>query len=171
MSGIGCTSCGRVYTSVGPKGDTGATGAAGADASALRETTLANAATLTLTGPDTGGLILMDRAAGSAIALPSAPADGTNFTFQTKTDPSTGNYTITTGGSDIFAGSTYSKVAGAVDTMFSATAGTETIITLNGTTSGGLIGTDIDMVYRADGAAWYVSGVNRSSGVVITPFS
>lgn len=169
-----CGSCGKIYTTVGPKGDTGATGAAGTNgtnASALMPTTLANQASVTLTGPDTGKLVLLDRATGVDLFLPAAPADGTNFTFQTKTDPSGGVYAINASGTDIFAGFVYAKASGAVDTLFSATAGTETQIALNGTTSGGLIGTDITIIYRLDGAAWYTSGVNRSSGVVITPFA
>ena len=172
-----CTECGKIYSSVGPKGDKGDTGAAGSNgtpgtnASALMPTTLANQTTLTLTGADTGELILLDRATGVDIFLPEAPADGTNFTFQTKTDPSGGVYAINAQGTDIFAGFVHSKVTGAVDTLFSATIGTEDQIALNGSTSGGLIGTDIKVVYRADGAAWYTSGVNQASGSVITPFA
>jgi len=170
MSGT-CGSCGKVYSSIGPKGDKGDTGATGAAGTALRETTLANQATISLTGPDTGKLVLLDRATGVDLSLPEAPADGTNFTFQTKTDPSGGVYAINAQGTDIFAGFVYSKVTGAVDTLFSATLGTEDQIALNGSTSGGLIGTDITIIYRADGATWYTSGVNQATGVVITPFA
>jgi len=163
-----CGSCGRVYSSVGPKGDPGTPGTNGA---ALKETVLANTAMLTLTGPDTGSLVLLDRATGVDVILPTAPADGTIFTFETKTEPSGGAYAINTGGADIFAGFVVMKEAATIDALFTATAGTERLITLNGTTSGGLFGTSIDVVYEATGATWYASGQTYGSGVTVTPFS
>jgi len=168
MSGR-CGTCGKIYSSVGPKGDPGADGASGA----LKPVIVADAATLTLNGPtDSGSLILLDRAAGTIVTLPDTPANGTNYTFQVKTDVTSNNYQINTGvaGLDLLSGYVYNDKAGSLPAIVSPDPAHDTSITMNGSTTGGLVGTNFTLTF--DGTnLWNISGTVRGSGTMTTPFS
>lgn len=178
-----CEDCNcNITLSVGEKGDTGATGATGAAGAngtngatggQVQDTIIANTGTVTLTEGQTGGKVILDRASGSIITLPDTPADGTNYEFITKTDLSSNNYQIDTGvsGLDTFSGFVFAKKAATADEIFSANGGLYTSITMNGTTSGGDLGTNIKVSYSETENKWYTSGYYYGSGVLVTPFS
>lgn len=166
--------CGATQVNVGPKGDTGATGETGPQGEPggqLEQVVKADAGTLTLTPEQTGALVVFDRASGSIVTLPNTPDDGTNYTFQTKTDLSSNNYVINAGtlGLDSFSGYVWAKKAGANDEIFATSAATA--ITFNGGTKGGDVGGSVHVVYSEDENKWYVSGYTNGAGALATPFS
>lgn len=178
MSHNTCTSCGQItYSSRGEKGDTGATGATGATGTAgatggtTQATIVANTGTVALLEAQTGSKVVLDRLSGSVITLPDTPADGTNYEFITKTDLTSNNYIINAGigGFDVFNGAISVSVAGAAGVLYSTAVAT--IITLDGTATGGDIGTAIKVSYSETENIWYVSGTSRGSGATSTPFS
>nr|WP_298657531.1 hypothetical protein [uncultured Flavobacterium sp.] len=166
--------CSSTTVQVGPVGDTGATGAAGATGATggqIEMTIPITSGTATLLETQTGGKVILDRAAGAIIGLPNTPADGTNYTFITKTDLSSNNYVINAGdaGLDSMFGYVYAKKAGTADEIFQTASATH--ITMNGTTTGGDVGTNLKLSYDATNNRWYVSGSIQGSGALGTPFS
>lgn len=169
-----CTCSNSVTYSRGEKGDSGATGAtgpSGATGGQIETTIVANTGTVALTEGQTGSKVIFDRASGSIVTLPNTPADGTNYIFETKTDLTSNNYVINTGGLglDAFNGFVWAKKGGAADEIFNTATGTA--ITMNGTTTGGDRGTQIKTSYSSSENIWYVSGYTSGSGALITPFS
>lgn len=136
------------------------------------------AATRTLLPEEHGALFLADRAGGIAITLPTAPPFGTRYEFLQLTSQSGGNFVVT-------AGSATELYIGAVEMMDSDSSNVsvtytpdyvnDIIITLNGTTQGGLRHGNLIFEYvpRAINTvgAWWVQGVVVGSGAVQTPFS
>jgi hypothetical protein len=170
----GCTS---INFSQGEKGDqgepgvAGTPGAPGATGGQTQATIIANTGTVALTELQTGGKVVLDRAAGSIITLPDAPADGTNYEFITKTDLTSNNYVINVGGAglDSFNGYLFAKKAATTDEIFN-TAGA-TAITMDGTTTGGDRGTEVKVSYSETENIWYVTGHFFGSGALTSPFS
>lgn len=122
-------------------------------------------ATFTLTAEaHAGKTIVVNRAAGCTITLPDATGSGVKFTVK--------NVATQTGDLVIQAPDADNSMIGKahlVDADFAATAGDDTI-TLNGTTTGGIAGSEVKLQdVAADTWAVIVDGV--SSGTEATPFS
>jgi hypothetical protein len=113
--------------------------------------------------------IVLDRAGGIAVTLPAATGSGDTYSFYIKTT-FTGSSTIKVTGNDVMTG--FAEVLqDAADTLvaFETAADTDTI-TFNGTTTGGLLGTQVVLVdIAAD--LWSVSSIGAATGVEATPFS
>jgi hypothetical protein len=156
---------------VGPQGPAGADGTDGTNGGQIEGTIVVALGTASLTEGETGSKVVLNRAAGSIITLPDTPADGTNYTFMTKTDLSSNNYQINTGvaGLDTFIGYLYGKKGGTADEIFQTASATHII--MNGTTTGGDLGTNVKVSYSGTENKWYVSGWVQGSGALVTPFS
>ena len=138
-------------------------------------------ANTTLTVDDHAGKLLLCNDADGAFTLPSivttAPSDptdpnqlnnlGASFTFLVIT-AATG-MTIVTDGTDKFVGGLYTGVSDATGKTFISGSAND-IITLNGTTKGGLAGSIIK-VHAAAAAKYVVEGITLGSGTLVTPFS
>lgn len=133
----------------------------------------ATEATLVLTEATSGTLYTLNRAGGIDVTLPAlAAADvGTHYTFFCGTTV-TDDYIITAAAGDLL----YGTIA-MVDTDTSNTTVTyspdgtdDLIITLNGDTTGGLIGSWVEVI-AITATGWFVRGFSRHSGNVATPFS
>jgi len=138
-------------------------------------------ANTTLTVDDHAGKLLLCNDADGAFTLPSivttAPSDptdpnqlnnlGASFTFLVIT-AATG-MTIVTDGTDKFVGGLYTGVTDATGKTFISGAAND-IITLNGSTKGGLAGS-IVKVHAAATAKYVVEGITLGSGTLVTPFS
>jgi len=169
--------CGTIQVLQGEKGDTGATGAAGANGTngatggQVQDTIIANTGTVALLEAQTGGKVVFDRASGVIATLPDTPADGTNYTFVTKTDLTSNNYQIDAGtaGLDVFNGYLFAKKAATADEIFNTS--TATHITMDGTTTGGDRGTEVKVSYSETENIWYVTGHFYGSGALTSPFS
>lgn len=128
------------------------------------------AATVTLTA-DAHAFrpIVLDRAAGIAVTLPAATGSGDVYSFHIKTT-FTGSSTIKVVGNDVMQGFAV-LLQDAADTVvaFETAADTDTI-TFNGTTTGGLLGTQVRLVDVATDT-WSVDLTGAATGTEATPFS
>lgn len=127
-------------------------------------------ATVTL-APDTHAFrpIVLDLAAGIAVTLPAATGSGDVYSMFIKTT-FTGSSTIKVVGNDVMTG--FAEILqDAADTVVAfETAADSDTITFNGTTTGGLLGTQVVLVdIAAD--LWAVSVIGAATGVEATPFS
>jgi|DEB0MinimDraft_4_1074332.scaffolds.fasta_scaffold16658_3 hypothetical protein len=120
---------------------------------------------------DSGKTIILNVATGSALTLPSA-SEGLVYRVITATDLSSGSYTITAKGADLLTGGILSvdDVTPEAAAMFKPDVSDDLIITFNGTTTGGEIGTDITIT-AISSDRWYVSGTVAANGTLATPFS
>jgi hypothetical protein len=126
------------------------------------------AATLAVTEADHAGkLVTLNLAAGQALTLPAATGSGNEFRFVVGTTY-TGSATVkAANASDIMTGQAI--VDGTTSTMFQTAADTDTI-TFNGSTSGGLKGTYVEL-HDVAANLWYVKVLGNGSGTEVTPFS
>ena len=129
----------------------------------------ADAATLAVTSAEhSGRTILMDIAGAQAVTLPAATGTGNVYRVFVKTTITTAR-TITTDGSDIMAGAAIiANDGGATASIF--VAATATVLTMNGTTQGGILGATVELQDVA-AATWAVQYVSSATGTEATPFS
>lgn len=119
---------------------------------------------------DSGKVFICNKADGIAFTLPDAAA-GLHFTFIVDTTM-TGSLTITANAGDLLTG-TVSMID--TDTTFTESLqspdGTDDlIITMNGTTTGGLVPSWLE-IYGVSATNWVVHGTLYHNGNVATPFS
>jgi len=126
-------------------------------------------ATRTLLAEESGGTFVFDRAAGTVFTLP-APVQGMQFDFFE-------SVTITSNSAKIITDSASTFLLGEVFTYTTATASgagfafdgtTHRAITMNGTTTGGIIGTWIRLVALSS-TQWMITGLVVGSGTIATP--
>ena len=135
----------------------------------------------TLTVAAHAGRLLLTNDADGVFTLPSIvvttpddPTDpnqlnnlGATFTFLVITAAT--DMDIVTDGTDKFVGGLYlGKSDAAGKTFLSAT--DNDVITMNGSTKGGIVGTTVTC-YAAASAKYVVSGIALASGTVVTPFA
>lgn len=132
----------------------------------------ASAATLTVTGAAHGDrIVVFNRAAGVTATLPAATGSGNVYRFTTGTAVTSNNNIIKVAdATDVMSGSLYvTDQAAGTGTEFSTTTTSDTI-TMNGTTSGGLVGGILTLIdIAADRYA--VHGNIIATGIEVTPFS
>ncbi len=92
---------------------------------------------------------------------------GATFTFVIETAAT--DMDILTDGTDKFVGGLYTGVSDATGKTFISGASND-VITLNGSTKGGLAGSIIK-VHAAAAAKYVVEGITLGSGTLVTPFS
>jgi hypothetical protein len=134
------------------------------------------AATVTITKGQTGSTFLFDTATGVVYTLP-APLLGLTFDFVVTVAVTSNSYKVITD-----AGTTYllgSVDIGVVDTTPGANPGPKyevgdgsanIAVTMNGTTTGGLVGTRLQFIC-VTATKWAVNGVVVGSGTIATPFA
>ena len=129
-------------------------------------------ATATLSQGDSGSVALFNRAAGIVYTLP-APKVGTYFDFFTTVSVTSNAYkVITDAGTTFLIGG-----LGNVDTdssnavaAWTGNGSTHVSISMNGTTTGGLLGTNFRLLC-VSATQWIVTGTIQGSGTVAPPFS
>lgn len=134
------------------------------------------AATYTLTQAQSGALVLFNKADGATVTLPAAPTVGTFYDFVVGTTITGSNAVIVTGASCFIAGA----LSAGIDATTPGTnpgpkywvmnGSSHTTITMNGTTTGGYIGTHLRYV-AVSPTVWAVTGNLFSSGTIATPVS
>jgi hypothetical protein len=127
-------------------------------------------ATRQLAAKESGALCLFDRAAGVVYTLPT-PVIGMQFEFQT-------TVTITSNAAKVITKTVASEfILGLVDVMIAAAATTlaaafngttHVAISMNGTTTGGVIG-DRFRLTAISTTQWVIDGVVSGSGTIATP--
>lgn len=139
--------------------------------SILSGTSLNNSG-VSLTTSQSGSIILLDKADGLTITLP-ADSVGLTYKFVTTVDLTSSNYIIQGyNSSDIFKGGVLSvdDTTPEVATMFKPNGTSHYICTMNGTTTGGEIGTELTFTCVATNT-WLVTGTVAANGTLATPFS
>lgn len=137
-----------------------------------RKTVTINAATASLTDKDHGNKVVsLGVATTQTLTLPKAKGDGLTITVYMPVT-ATGNKVIKVIDSvDAFQGGSLTlPTAGGAVNFFGAVTGTSDTVTLNGTTTGGIRGTEITFTSLAAGV-WDVESYAVCSGTVATPFS
>ncbi len=166
-----CSDCeNSIVIPAGEKGDNGTA------VSTVLIVTAPTATVTTTTTTSTGTVdvghttVLLDRAAGSTVTLPNEPEVGTIVEFEVVTSVTTNDYIVqvSSAGTDSFDGAIFGMKASTSPELFILSA--DSTMTMNGTTSGGLIGTSFKLVYSEVGT-WRVSGNFYGSGVLIIPFA
>lgn len=130
-------------------------------------------ATATLTAAQSGGVFTLAPAAATTITLPAA-AVGLNYTFYVTT-AATGTNTIkiiTTGATTYMQGQDSIAAAGTGSpTVFqSLVSSTNIAFNMNGSTTGGLVGTEIQCTCLTS-TLWQVTALNIGSGTLATSFA
>ncbi len=111
----------------------------------------------------------------NTITLPACTAGGVGTNFKVKVIKAVtagGTYVVNTTGSDVFLGGVYGTIAApnaTNDALFAASTANKTL-TLNATTTGGLIGGWLEFT-MISATQWSVSGVTLGTGIIATPFS
>lgn len=126
------------------------------------------ASTLAVTSASAGRVIRLGRAAGIAVTLPAATGSQAVYTFFVSTAVTSNSTTIkVANATDVMNGT--ASVGGTTGAVFSTLPASDTI-TMNGTTTGGLIGSYVEVKDVAAGY-WIVTAELVGSGTPVTPFS
>lgn len=143
--------------------------AAQINGSAVGSVSSKTAATLAVTSADAGTTNVLNRAAGIAVTLPAATGSGLALRFIIGTTITSNSTTFAVTGNDVFQGFCTQFADGGNTSNAYEAAGTNRI-TLNGTTTGGIIGDSIELIdMKAD--TWYVRILQSATGSEATPFS
>ncbi len=136
----------------------------------------AYATPIQLTTAQSGSRILVNDAAGLDFLLPAiATADiGTWVEFFVTISVTSNNFRVTSATGDLMTGSIYLSDDTAAYTapqgVVQKPATSFLVMTMNGTTTGGKIGTKVKFT-ATSATQWTVEGVSNGSGVLATPFS
>lgn len=133
-------------------------------------------ATLTLTSANgladayNGETVPLNLATGQAVTLPPSSGSQAVYTFYIGTTITSNSTTLkVANATDVMQGSLLSVKATSGTTQYNTVADSDTI-TLDGSTTGGAVGSYIQVKDISTGF-WLVSGVLRASGTLATPFS
>jgi hypothetical protein len=126
------------------------------------------AATLAVTEWEHAGkTITLNLATGQAVTLPAATGSGDCYSFFIGTTVTSDTTIKVANANDTMAGQAI--IDGTTSTMFQTGATSDTI-TLNGSTTGGLLGTFVEL-QDVEANVWYVKVLGNGSGGEATPFS
>lgn len=120
-----------------------------------------------------GRTIYLDQADGSALTLPAASGSGMKVRVVVSTTVTSNSHTIACAGTDEFAGVVLQTDTDTSDTLASypaLAADNFDVVTMNGTTTGGLIGDWYELEDIASGV-WALNGHQNANGTVATPLS
>jgi len=135
---------------------------------------VAAGASLALTvAAHSGKIIALNQATGSAVTLPAATGTGARFNIIVSVTVTSNAHTIDVAGADEFNGVVYQVDTDTSDTVaaYPALAGDDFDgISMNGGTTGGLIGDWFEIVDIASGV-WAIRGFTNATGTVATPIS
>jgi hypothetical protein len=153
-------------------GYVGAAMASGSGGFRSKRSVLASSGNTTMTSAMSGSVMLID-GASTDYALPAIGAGDIGMYFDfVSTIISTGTQTITAQAADLLTGSIAIIDAGAAGTdTFSPDVTDDLIITLNGTTTGGVAVGSWCRLTAISATRWFVEGVFCGSGSLATPFS
>lgn len=129
-------------------------------------------ATKTLSVDETFSTIVLDRAAGTVITLPLA-VPGLVYDFKVTTSVTSNAYKVITGAATELLIGGYTNVD--TDTsnavaVFTGNGSTHIAVSMNGTTTGGLAGTNLRFTCLST-TKWLVEGNVQGSGTVATAFA
>lgn len=118
-----------------------------------------------------GKIITLNRAAGQAVTLPPAIGSGAKLTFVVGTTITSNTTTIkVANSSDTMIGNVHTETTTAGAGLHEAAGGTDDTITMNGTTTGGIAGSTVEVVDIAANL-WQINGNLVGSGTLATSLS
>jgi hypothetical protein len=129
-------------------------------------------ATRTLLAEESNALCLFDRAAGVVYTLPT-PVEGMQFEFSATVAVTTNAYKIiTAAGTQFLIGSVMAGSLTVADSgdVFQANGTTHVAISMNGSTTGGLVGGSITLT-AISATQWRIEGDIVGSGTLADPFA
>jgi hypothetical protein len=128
--------------------------------------------TLTINPIDHQGKIMnLARAAGITVTLPAATGTGNVYRFWTTVSVTSNNNIIkVANASDTMQGTLLNALATGATPWIETAGGTDDTITMNGTTTGGLIGSYVELVDQATNV-WALFATLAGSGTLATPLS
>jgi hypothetical protein len=129
-------------------------------------------ATYTLKENESGSTVVLNRAAGTVLTLPLA-VPGLVYDVNITTTVTSNSYKVITGAATEFLIGGYTNVD--TDTsnavaVFTGNGSTHIAVTMNGGTTGGLLGTTLRFTCLS-ATRWQVEGMMMGSGVVATAFA
>lgn len=119
----------------------------------------------TITAAQSGGTLLFDTGSSVTYTLP-APVVGLRYDFVVSTTPAGGTYKVQTNSSST---TLYGALLLSSSTAVLMASGTGVSVAMNGTISGGRLGTRIEFICTS-ATTWAVTGVIAGSGTLVTPF-
>lgn len=131
--------------------------------------TLNATASAVLTEDQSGSLVMLNSVDAVQITLPANPAVGSYFRFQCA-QATVAGYSILCPSGHKYLGYNYAKKSATADVIFSPNGTTNNLLSMNATTTGGLVGTDLLIVYLGSGR-YTVSGCTFGSGALATSYS
>lgn len=129
-------------------------------------------ATRTLVEEESGSIILLDKVDGIIATLP-APAIGLVYEFMVTVTVTSNNYKIITNAVTVFLTGSYLEIDTDTANALAGRTGngtTHIAITMNGTTTGGILGTRLKFTCIS-ATLWLVEGTMNGSGTVATAFA
>lgn len=130
-------------------------------------------ATKSLSPLESGSLIILDRAAGTVVTLPTA-VPGLEFEFMVGvTVTSNADKIITGAGTELLVGGIYNSDTDSSDAIAywkSLVAAGNVAVSMDGSTKGGIKGDRIKFTCL-NATTWQVSGQTNGTGTVATPFA
>jgi len=129
-------------------------------------------ATVTLdASTHSGKVVTLNRAAGIAVTLPAATGSGNIYRLYIGTAVTSNSTTIkVANSSDTMVGFVLSTLAAGGTTFGESAGGTDDTITMNGSTTGGLVGSYIELVDWQTNV-WQVTGWLAGSGTLASTLS
>ncbi len=132
---------------------------------------IAVTASRTLTRSDVGAPIVVNAAAGLTLTLPASSGSGDDFEIIIGTTVTSNSVVVkVANATDVMRGVAANAADGGDTAVAFETASTSDTITMNGTTTGGIVG---DRILLKDYAAgfWQVQVLGQATGTEATPFS
>lgn len=122
----------------------------------------------TLTASQGGSVVLFDSTTGFQVKLPT-PTVGLTYEFVVVKRPTSGSIGISTNSASVFlGGALIASIANGTSATFVADGSSNVVIGMNGTTTGGTIGTVFKAV-ATSATVWTISGQSVGSGALATP--
>jgi len=136
-----------------------------------KHSVLASSGNTTMTSAMSGSVMLLD-GAGTDFTLPAIGAGDVGMTFLFVSTIISTSQTITAGAADLLTGSiAIIDIGAAGSDTFSPDVTDDLIISLNGTTTGGVAVGSWVQCTAISATRWFVNGVFNGSGTLATPFS
>ena len=148
------------------------TGATGPGSASTTNRNVAAGSTLTLTAATHAGrTILLDTLTGSVVTLPASAGNGNVYKFYVSVAPTSNAHIVkVANATDVMTGWVSTATTTEASSEEEAFAATEDTITMNGTTTGGIVGSYIECTDVVSGF-WLTEGRLVGSGTLTTPLS
>jgi hypothetical protein len=136
-----------------------------------RRNVLGSSGNLTLTAAQSGSILLFDVVGATAYTLPAIAAADVGITFEFwSTVTATGAHSVTAAAADLLIGTVEMAVTGADTEVFHPNGSSHLILSMNGSTTGGIEGTRLQFT-ALSATRWGVIGIINTSGAQATPFA